>query len=390
MPHRGEQFGVVLALVGTLILGTPSTDVGAAPPASVAASSLPHQGDRSLAVAQVQQLLLQAGVHVAGGVDGVYGPSTTKAVRQFQQARGLVATGAVDDATATALGMLAPTAVLAPGASGDAVRAVQQQLVAAGIRVAGGVDGVYGPATAKAVSAYQAARNLPTTGQVDALTAALLAAKPAAAAPAAAPTLDVLAVQRQLIVVGARPKGGADGVLGPATRAAITTFQRWNGLPATGDPDAATLTALATAAKAATAPTLDAFPLPRSCSFWDTWGAPRSGGRVHQGVDIFAPKGTPVFAVEPGRISRQKADFPGSLGGNQLWLTASDGSRYFYGHLSGFAKGVGVGSPVRAGDVIGYAGATGLTTVSHLHFEIHPGGGAAVNPYPVLKALAGC
>jgi murein DD-endopeptidase MepM/ murein hydrolase activator NlpD len=111
---------------------------------------------------------------------------------------------------------------------------------------------------------------------------------------------------------------------------------------------------------------------------------------VHQGVDLFASVGTPVFAVGDGRITHQRADFPGSLGGNQLWLTTTDGSRYFYGHLSGFAKGVGAGSPVHAGNVIGYVGATGLTTVPHLHFEIHPGGGAPVNPYPVLKAMVNC
>jgi murein DD-endopeptidase MepM/ murein hydrolase activator NlpD len=97
-----------------------------------------------------------------------------------------------------------------------------------------------------------------------------------------------------------------------------------------------------------------------------------------------------VYAVATGRITLQRPDFPGSIGGNQQWLTSTDGSRYFYGHLSGFAKGVGHGSPVRAGDVIGYAGSTGLSTVSHLHFEIHPGGGAPVDPYPVLEAMTDC
>jgi peptidoglycan hydrolase-like protein with peptidoglycan-binding domain len=394
MPHRGEHFIVVLAMAGILIMGAPITDVSAAPAAPVSSPRLPRQGDRSLAVAQVQQLLVRAGVTVTGGVDGVYGPSTTKAVRQFQQAQGLPSNGVVDDATAVALGLLPPTPLLAPGSSGDAVRAVQQHLVDAGIRLAGGVDGAYGTATTRAVSSFQAARGLPVTGQVDAFTAGLLAAKatpPAAAPPAApSPSVDIVTVQRQLISVGARPKGGADGVLGSSTRTAVKTFQRWMGLAATGDLDAATVSALATAAGAAATPALDAFPVPTTCSFWDTWGAARSGGRIHQGVDIFASKGTPVFAVAGGRITRQQTDRPGSIGGNQLWLTSSDGSRYFYGHLSGFAKGVGAGSPVRAGDVIVYAGATGLTTVSHLHFEIHPGGGAAVNPYPVLRSMVTC
>jgi peptidoglycan hydrolase-like protein with peptidoglycan-binding domain len=389
MPHRGEHFGVVLALAGTLILGAPSTDVIAAPSAPMSSSTLPHQGDRSLAVAQVQQLLVRAGVNVAGGVDGVYGTSTAKAIRQFQQARGLPSNGVVDDATAVALGLVPPTPILGPGSSGDEVRSVQQHLVDAGIHLAGGIDGAYGSATSTAISAFQTARGVPVTGRVDALTAGLLAAT-AGPPVAATPSVDILTVQHQLISVGARPKGGADGVLGPSTRTALKTFQRWMGFAATGEPDPATVTALATAASAATAPALDAFPVPATCSFWDTWGAARSGGRIHQGVDIFATKGTPVFAVVAGRITRQLADRPGSIGGNQMWLTSSDDSRYFYGHLSGFAKGVGPGSPVRAGDVIGYAGATGLTTVSHLHFEIHPGGGAAVNPYPVLRSMVTC
>jgi murein DD-endopeptidase MepM/ murein hydrolase activator NlpD len=306
------------------------------------------------------------------------------------------------------LGLLAPSPQLAVGSQGDAVRAVQQQLGTAGVRVPGGADGVYGQATAKAVGQYQSERSLPVTGSVDALTAALLAAGapvvasspavPASGATGGASGLPapgasgaaVTALQRQLIAVGARPKGGADGVYGPSTVAAVKVFQRWMGITASGVLDQATADALTSAAGTAVAPRLASFPVPSTCLFWDTWGAPRSGGRIHQGVDIFAKRGTPVYAVATGRITLQRADFPGSIGGNQQWLTATDGSRYFYGHLSGFAKGVGLGSPVRAGDVIGYAGSTGLSTVTHLHFEIHPGGGAPVNPYPVLKAMAGC
>jgi murein DD-endopeptidase MepM/ murein hydrolase activator NlpD len=208
--------------------------------------------------------------------------------------------------------------------------------------------------------------------------------RPGAAGPA------VTALQRQLIAVGARPKGGADGVYGAATIAAVKVFQRWMGLAPNGVVDSATAAALAGATVIPTGHTLASFPLSPTCTFWDTWGAPRFGGRTHQGVDIFAKQGTPVLAVRDGRITGQTADFAGSLGGNQEWLTAADGSRYFYGHLASFAKGVGRGSPVQAGDVIGFAGATGLTTVSHLHFEVHPGGGAAVNPYPILKAMTNC
>lgn len=79
-----------------------------------------------------------------------------------------------------------------------------------------------------------------------------------------------------------------------------------------------------------------------------------------------------------------------ALGGKSLRLTAPDGTYYFYAHLDSFAPGIGAGTAVRAGQVIGYNGATGNAHEPHLHFEIHPGGGAAVNPYPFLKAIDGC
>ena len=63
---------------------------------------------------------------------------------------------------------------------------------------------------------------------------------------------------------------------------------------------------------------------------------------------------------------------------------------YFYGHFSRFAPGLTVGSKVKAGQIIGYVGMTGNAGVPHLHFEVHPGGGAAINPTPVVKALDGC
>ena len=122
-------------------------------------------------------------------------------------------------------------------------------------------------------------------------------------------------------------------------------------------------------------------------SFTDTWHAPRSGGRQHQGTDVFAPYGSPAFAVVDGVIERWSN---GGLGGIALWLRGDDGSRYYYAHnVSNVAK---PGERVKAGQLIAYVGTTGnaATTPPHIHFESHPpGGGGARNPYPWLRALCG-
>lgn len=132
------------------------------------------------------------------------------------------------------------------------------------------------------------------------------------------------------------------------------------------------------------------FPVAGPVSFVDTFGAPRMVGtkyfHYHEGTDVFATGGTPLVAVNRGVIAKKGV---GVLGGNKLWLVAADGTQYYYAHLSAFVDGVDDGTVVEAGQVIGYVGNTGnaITTPTHLHFEIHPGGGAAINPYPVLDAV---
>jgi hypothetical protein len=135
---------------------------------------------------------------------------------------------------------------------------------------------------------------------------------------------------------------------------------------------------------------LDVFPVQGLCAFSDTYGAPRSGGRVHEGVDIIAKAGQWLYAVKAGTLTKRYLDVPGSLSGNGWRLTTGDGTYFFYAHLSAFAPGLTVGSAVAAGQIIGQVGMTGDAPIPHLHFEVHPGGGPSVNPTPVVRAVDGC
>jgi LysM repeat protein len=122
-------------------------------------------------------------------------------------------------------------------------------------------------------------------------------------------------------------------------------------------------------------------PLP-GATFMNDWGFGRSGGRSHEGNDLFAPRGTPVRAPAAGTVSY----LTGSIGGHQFRLVAGDGTVYLGSHMDAF----GTAGPVAPGDVIGYVGSTGNAAggPTHLHFEVHPGDGVAMNPYPLL--LAAC
>ncbi len=120
-------------------------------------------------------------------------------------------------------------------------------------------------------------------------------------------------------------------------------------------------------------------PVAGTSAFANTFGAARSGGRSHQGVDMLAARGTPIVAVVSGSANPKQTP----LGGNSVWLEGNNGNRYYYAHLDAFESS-GAVSP---GDVIGYVGDTGNAKgTPHLHFEIHPGGGAAVNPTPSVRA----
>jgi len=121
-------------------------------------------------------------------------------------------------------------------------------------------------------------------------------------------------------------------------------------------------------------------PVP-GASFVNDYGYVKPGGQVHEGVDLFAAKGTEIYAPVGGRVER----YPNPSGGKAVMLWGDDANRYYLAHLSDY----GEGGRVMAGDVIGYVGNTGDAeqTSPHLHFVIHPGGGDdVVNPFPSLIA----
>jgi murein DD-endopeptidase MepM/ murein hydrolase activator NlpD len=122
-----------------------------------------------------------------------------------------------------------------------------------------------------------------------------------------------------------------------------------------------------------------ACPVP-GAAFTDDYGRPRPGGRTHQGVDMHAPMGIPELAVVSGNVTYGD----GGGGGMGAYIAGDDGNRYVYYHLSAY---VGPPRHVSPGEVIGKLGATGDATGPHLHFEIHPGGGPAVDPYPTLAKI---
>lgn len=118
-------------------------------------------------------------------------------------------------------------------------------------------------------------------------------------------------------------------------------------------------------------------PVQGPVTFVNSWGAPRSGGRRHQGVDMLSPRGTPVVAPVSGTVSHRS----NSLGGLSFHLNGDDGNYYYGAHMSSY----GNDGRVEAGTVVGYIGDTGNARgTPHLHFQIHPNGGAAVNPYPTV------
>lgn len=119
----------------------------------------------------------------------------------------------------------------------------------------------------------------------------------------------------------------------------------------------------------------------------DTWGAPRGGGRTHEGQDIFAPRGTPIYSATDGIVYRMGES---NLGGNIVFIAGAGGRRYYYAHLEDWAD-IQEGQFVDSDTVIGYVGNSGnaATTPTHLHFGIYSGSRwscdrAVYDPLPLM------
>ena len=439
------SMGLVIAPSGA------SASTGVIAASSTSAKTAPGQpafGDKGPHVVAVQTAIMRNGFTLKGGATGVFNKSTQRALKSFQKVVGIKVTGVVDTATAKVLKVatastttvqattttvqattttVAPTTTTTPavayplttstlpvrGAKGDAVVALQKALKAAGLEVKGGIDGAFGSGTTSTIVSFQTSKGLTATGVLDIPTAVALALIAPVAAPAPAPApaavsiastptlLDssalpargnrgdaVRTLQKALINAGIEVKGGADGVFGGATFVALQKFQTANALSVTGT--LTTQTAVKLGLVAAPAVAISVFPVQGLCSYENTWHAPRGNGRKHLGVDIIAKEGKLLYAVADGTITKLYTEASDKLAGNGVRLTMADGTYFFYGHMQKIADGMTIGTKVKAGQVVGYLGKTGGTTTPHLHLEVHPLGGEAIDPTPIVAAVDAC
>ena len=387
MSNKAKFFSsVVIASILSLGLAVPSV--------SAATSALPVFGDSGTTVLRLQEALVARGFTLKGGADGIFTANTQQTLKNFQKVVGFKATGRLDERTAAFLGLIA--------ADQPAKTKVKAASTVASKPVAVAPAQNSAPIATPVVATPVIATPVVATPVVATPDVAPLVS-PAAVPVAGTLSIDTLPargqrseavrlVQQKLIENSIEVKGGADGIFGVATTISLTNFQNARGLNPTGAVDLPTAIALGVLPDMATLglPQISVFPTQGRCSFVDSWHDGRSGGRLHIGVDIVGPKGLAIYAVTDGIITKMYGA-ESKLSGNAIRLTAANATYFFYAHLDSFASGITVGSNVKAGQIIGYMGASGNAGGnSHLHFEVHPGGGEAVNPYPIVKAVDAC
>jgi peptidoglycan LD-endopeptidase LytH len=120
----------------------------------------------------------------------------------------------------------------------------------------------------------------------------------------------------------------------------------------------------------------------RATRVGNSWHAPRSGGRLHEGQDIFAKRGTVVRSATEGYVVRVGES---TLGGNTVWVAGAGGRNYYYAHLDSYPPDLAVGDYVTTESVLGYVGTTGNAAggAPHLHFGVYTPGGV-LDPLPLL------
>lgn len=259
-------------------------------------------------------------------------------------------------------------------AAGDPDTAALQVALRARAFYGGTIDGMNGPMTAAAVTAFQARAGLVVDGVAGPQTRDALDARPLGSRPLLEGAMgwDVAALQFALAWRGF-PSRGLDGIFGERTEKALRRFQRHERLAPDGVAGPATYAALE---RPPPAPPL-ALQWPLSAPLESPFG-PR-GARFHSGIDLAAPAGTPVAAAAAGRVAYARE----LAGGWGLVVTIAHGpARTMYAHLS--ATDVAVGDRVAAGSTIGRVGASGTADGPHLHFELRVRG-AAVDPLPALR-----
>lgn len=358
---------VTIAIIGTALVGSAAMPAGTAmaaslnqaSPAAKTAPGMPKFGEKGQHVTMVQLAIIKNGFTLRGGATGVFDKRTLAVLKTFQKVVGLPVTGVVDTATAKVLKLAveAPTTTGAPETTTTA------------------------PATTLAPTTTTATSSFPFT----------IATLPVRGNKGDA----VVTVQKSLVAAGFQVKGGVDGAFGSGTTATLVAFQTARGLKPSGLLDTDTARALnlispAEAVAAAEASVAKVFPVQGPCNFVDTWHAPRGNGRLHLGVDIIAPEGNLIYAAVDGVITKTYTAGVDKLAGNGFRIAMADGTYFFYGHLRELAAGIGVGTIVKAGQVLGTVGKTGDTNTPHLHFEVHPKGLDAVNAYPMTKAIDAC
>jgi murein DD-endopeptidase MepM/ murein hydrolase activator NlpD len=282
----------------------------------------------------------------------------------------------------TAIGALALVAIalLVPAradASPASVAALQAALRQLGL-YAGYVDGIRGPLTRRAVVTFQRRRGLAADGVAGPRTRRALGWRGRPGLGSRTMRLgnrgwDVAALQYLLQRAG-HGAGRADGLFGPLTRAAVMRAQRDSGIGIDGLAGPATVAALRGRGTAPSSPGPGgpgpsgpvSFYRPVPGPIGDGFGAVRSGGRVHQGLDFPVPYGTPVEASGVGTTIF--AGYNAGGYGNLVVVQHRLGYTTWYAHLSSITTGVG--APVEGGTRIGLVGSTGYSTGPHLHFEV--------------------